>query len=458
MPRPRQGLARGGPWLLAALAGVVVLASLGVSTAAFTGSTSNGGNSLVSAAVFPQPVFRVTTYELSNGAWTSSNTYTLTLKQDLEPNYFVIVEGASRNSATSDDANAGPNLSFARVDRDPFGNFGVSSAADEIRLQRGAGGVDADWKGQVTVVESLRDSTGAGFTLLGVDVATFTDQTSLSRAAPAWTDIDQVGLYGGPRGGGVQTTTANRARHQVGWARIFPQAGGGGTLEYRRQSGGGGSLAGSTTTFTTYVVEWGSDWTIQRATVSGTSGGDGVDGVGEYDTATIAAATRENTFVLANGHTSDNGLGDGWAGQVVTLGDGVSQATSESLVAVGSEYAGDSRTAEVYVHTHPDLRVGYWFGSDGGTPGIPATALTGAVSVDPPPSAESYDNAANPRTTGDWRMAVITSSSHGVGNAYPRPMVWSRHTAAGNVQWSRARLGQPGAFWLQSVDFTRVRA
>ena len=139
---------------------------------------------------------------------------------------------------------------------------------------------------------------------------------------------------------------------------------------------------------------------------------------------------------------------------VFTLGDGVTQNAVESLVAVGSEYT-DPRTSEVYVHTHPDLRVDYRFGTDGGT-GIVSGALTGTVPVDPSIDPEAYDSTGPIYATSASRMAVVSNSMNGPGPAYPRPFVWARPTADSQVTWTRSRWGQPGAFWLQSVDFALI--
>lgn len=61
------------------------------------------------------------------------------------------------------------------------------------------------------------------------------------------------------------------------------------------------------------------------------------------------------------------------------------------------------------------------------------------------------------RTTSGYRFTILANGLNGTGNAYPRPMVWSRPTAAANAEWTRSRSGQPGVFWLQSVDFGFVR-
>ncbi len=427
-----------------AMVGLTLLAALTPAAgAAFVGATGSQGNTFAASNTFSS--IRVVTYQVNAGAFTGAR-YTLTLDQALQPNYFVMIRGGAGTGTSS--GNRGPDANFARVSGDPFGNFGTATAANQLRLERR--GTTGDWQGQVVVVESVRDEATSGFRLLDVVERSMGPgvTNAASTSATAWASISQVGLYGGQYGGGVDATATSLGDHQTGWARIFPS--GANVVNYVRQAGGGGSLAG-TSRFTTYVVEWGSEWTIQRATVSGSNGGDGVDAAGEYNTAPIAPVRRDRTFVVAFGHTELNRLSSGWEGQVFTLGNGVVQNPVENRVAVGAETAA-GRTAEVYVHTHPRLTVDYRFGPDGS---IATMAISGAQTVDPTIDAEAYIGGVVART-GESRLAVLSNSSNGNGTLFPRPMVWARPTAASTVTWTRSRSGQPGAYWVQSVDFANV--
>lgn len=438
---------KGALAFLGGFALIVVMATVPGSRAAYSGTTDNISNDFTASDLF-SPV-RVTSYQVLDGAFTGT-TYTLTLENDLEFDYFVVMRGASGNGTNG--GNRSPNSNYARVSGDPHGNFGVVTASNALRLERRASA--DDWEGQVIVIEAMRDTAGSSFQLLdvvettmGVGVTTVT-----STSGTSWSDINQVGLYGGTYGGGVDATATIRQDHQVGWAQIWPTNAN--EVNLRRQAGGGGSLSG-TSRFTTYVVEWGSDWTIQRATVSGNNAGPGADQVGEYDTAAITPVARANTFVLAYGRSADNGLGDGFAGAIWTLGNGVTQNAVESTVAVGAE-AVDNRAATVYVHTHPDLAVDYRFGTDNGT-GIQTGAVSGTVTVDAALQTESYDSTGPILTTETSRLVIVSNTSNGVGNAYPRPFVWARPTGSTEITWTRSRTGQPGAIWVQSIDFADLR-
>ncbi len=166
----------------------------------------------------------------------------------------------------------------------------------------------------------------------------------------------------------------------------------------------------------------------------------------KYTTQTIDPVACDNTFVLAYGNTLEGGLGNGWEGQIFTLGDGVHQDSSENRVAIGAHYTG-SRQADVYVHTHPRLHVDYRFMADGS---IGKNNTSGTAVVD-----EARSGSAVGITEG-LRFAVLSNASHGNGTWYPRPMVSARHTGDNQVTWYRSRSGQPGAFWLQSIDFGEV--
>jgi len=351
----------------------VMLIALGAvmpTSRAWSGATSAASSNF---GMWAQSI-RATTYQLTAGGGSFAGaTYNLRLNNDLSADYFVIMRGAAGNNDGS--TNRNPDDNYARVTADPFGNFGASTPSDVLRLSRGA--TAGTWQGQITVVEALRDTGGSGFRLLDVVETSMAAgvTTASGSSGTAWTSIGQVGLYGGYYGGGVSTTSAVRDDHMTAWSRINPS--GSNTVNYARQAGGGGSLSG-TTTFSTYVVEWGSDWTIQRAVVSGAAGGNGANQTSEYNTAAISPVARDSTFVLAYGHASDNGLGDGWEGAVWTLGDGVNQNATESSVAVGAEYV-QARTADVYVHTHPDLAVDHRFAPDGS---IGRNSLAGTQTVD----------------------------------------------------------------------------
>ena len=423
---------------------VAVAMVIPVAGAVFVDTTAAPASSIGASNTFS--ALRSVTYQVSAGAF-SGTTYTLQLDQPLEGNYFVMLRGAAGNGSSG--TNRGPDENFARISGDPHGNFGVVTAPDQLQLERR--GSAGDWQGSVVVVESLRDWDTAGFRLLDVVERTMgPGVTTASSTAATWSSLAQVGLYGGQHGGGVDATTADRRNHQAGWARIYPS--GSNAVNFERQSGSGGTLAG-TSRFTTYVVEWGSEWTIQRATVSGSAAGATLQQLSHYDTASISPVARDETFVTANGRAASNRLSAGWEGQVFTLGNGVAQNPTESTVAVGARSSG-GRVAEVYVHTHSELVVDYRFGPDGS---IGRTALTGTVTVDPSIDLETYVPGMVART-GESRFVVFTNSSAGSGVAYPRSMVWARATGAAAVAWTRSRSGQQGAYWLQAVDAAQVGA
>lgn len=433
--------------IAATIAGITMLAAaIPTAGALFLGTTENSGNDFATAADFnANPSFRVTTYEITTSSAFTGTSYSLTLNQNLVSDYFVLMRGAA--GTYTGGTNRGPDEDYARVDQDPFGNFSAgSSASNQLRLARG--GNTGTWTGKITVVECIADCAASGFALVRVNEITMTSgQTSASdTTGGSWGGvIGQIGLYGGSYGGGMQTDEPGAANHKTGWARIWPQ--GGNRVNLSRSNTGPGSISG-TTTFTVYVVEWGSEWTIQRANVTGNNGGNGVNATGEYDTASISSVARANTWVVAYGEVDENDLSAGWDGHVFTLGDGVNQNANESSVAVGAEN-GAQRDVEVYVHTHPDLGNQYVFGPDGTPPGIVSGNLSGNVTVNGPLSPETH----NAYDTVGRRFVIVSSSSNGNGTAYPRSIVWGRLDADTTARWQRSRSGQPGALWLQTPDF-----
>jgi len=426
-------------WVAPTLLIGLLAALLPTSNAAFSNPTSNDGNAFQTR----QPI-RVTTYQIPAGAFTGT-TYTLTLNQDLATDYFVILRGGAGNNTGS--GTVGPNADYARVSGDPFGTGGLTDLTGNAALELTRGANTHSWQGQVTVLESPDSQATAGFTLLDVAQVTFTDASTTGAVAisqPWGSGASRVGLYGGSYGGGVQTVAAAAGDHMTAWGRIYPTDSN--VVNVQRRAGGGGAI-NFTTTFTVYAVEWGAEWTIQRRTITGTAGGQGANNPWEYNTTAIASVVRENTFVVASGRSADNGIGDGFEGAIWTLGNGVSQNTNETTVALGSEYT-DWRQAEIYVHEHPRIFVEYDFGTDGGS-GIPNGALTGTQAVSNPQGPESRSG----HTTAGYRFALISNTSNGQGTAYPRPLAWARHTADATITWTRSRSGQPGAYWMQSVDF-----
>ena len=399
----------------------------------------------IGSVVVTNPTFRVVTYELTGSGFTGT-TYTLTLKQDLVADYFVLMRGAAGNYSSGTDWN--PDDNYARVTQDPFGNFTAgSSAANQLELARGA--VGNAWTGQVTVVECIADCAASGFSLVRVNEVTMTTgQTSATdTTGGSWGsgNLGQIGLYGGSYGGGVRTTEFEVANHKTAWACIWPS--GSDTVNLSRSNTGPGAITG-TTEFSVYVVQWGSEWTIQRANVTGSNGGDGMNLTTHYNTASINSVNRADTWVIAYGEVDSNKLDAGWDGHSWTLGDGVNQNTTETLVAVGSE-AGVQRDVEVYVHTHPDFFNQYIFGPDGVAPGIVTTATSGTATIQNPTSVETH----NANDTEGRRFILVANTQNGAGTAFPRSIVWGQLDGDLLGRWQRSRSGQPGTYWMQTPDF-----
>lgn len=385
-----------------------------------------------SISAYADNSFRITEYHLTSSSFTGA-TVELTLNQNLRPNHIILVRGGADGNTTR-----GADDNYARVYQLPAGingELGTSSGADRIGLQRYA--TDGNWIGVVTVIESMGDGTISGFKLLDVlDLTTSgTDVAGTDTSGTAWSNINRVVLFGAAFGAGsnVQAADASAYYHTSAWLNLYPS--GTDTINWARVDGGGRGLQDAVHTI--YVVEFGSQWTIQYVNVTGSAGGNGTNSTGDYDTGAITGVERNNTWVWGTGTSSDDGIGDGAEAVLVTLGDGVDDTPgTKSTVAVGMENT-DSRSFDVYTFTHPNLAVDYRFKSDGDN-----TALTYDMTVD--------------NSTNNVRMGWITNGTNGTGNAFPRPIFSARYTSNTNVQVERGYNGQAWPAWIQAIDYSGI--
>ena len=380
-----------------------------------------GGNPLVNDN---QAGIRVTEYYLTTGDFNGTSA-TVTLNQNLAADYFVLVRGSHDGNALSM-----PDNDYARVTAVPSaaGDMANSGGSNRITLTRSV--ADQNWEGVVTVVECLNPSSTGGFKMLDI-LSTNLNGTSGTDTSENWSDIDQVTLFGGYRGGGANFVGTPTSRNQGTsvYTRVFPT--GSNTLNWRRNAGGETLLNAMMTTF---VIEWGAEWNVQHVNVAGAAGGGGANATSEYITSSINSVNRRNSWVWGTGTRLDAGIGDSAEGSLVTLGNGVTQNTTENRVAVGSEYT-DASDFDIYIMTHVDLAVDYRFKADGDS-GITDLAVT-------------VDTAAS-----GTRFAWSYNGCNGTGTFFPRPRMWARYTGNGQVTISRGFSGQNFPAWIQGIDFS----
>lgn len=378
-------------------------------------------------------VFRVTEYTISSGFTGAS--YSLVLNQDLASNYFVIVQGA--DGSDSGGGNYGPAHVYAAVTGDPFGTGDFSTTpSNRLRIERGAAsGSAVGWRGVVTVIECLADCAANGFELIDAKRISHsgTSTSGVSVTSP-WTNASRVMVMGGVNGSGCSTSETSTGRYPT--CHVLYRTTGLNTINWERSP----STADlSNATSTAMVVQWGSEWGVQRVDVSGNSGGNGADNASEYDTAVINPVARDNTWVWGSGYTDDDGIGDGAEGSLITLGDGeASQNESESLISVGQEYT-DQKNYSVYALTHGSLAVDYRFKSDGNSGDLIYTA-----------TVDTAEDATS-------RMALVSNGQNGTGTAYPRPIFAARYSSSNQVELSRRRSGQNWPAWVQGIDFSAIQ-
>jgi hypothetical protein len=389
--------------------------------------------------------YRVTSYTCGPGEFTERD-YLVPLRQALSTDYFCVVIGSDAQSSAR-----GPDDDGVRVSQDPHGNFqGGTSSPDEIRLTRGAS--THEWRGTVQVIECLGDAEGDGFRLKQII------ETHLDSGAPRALQSTEEPLtephtertvpFAGVRGGGFESSGTSYNDYGVTFGlRARLTAGQALTLE-RYGAEGRIPRAG---VVTTYVVEWGANWHVQAAHIDDwRTGRNGANHPSAYTTAPLSSVERDKTWVLHSGYSHSDGLGDGFFGIVTALGDGVAQNSSESKVAVGSEYAGDRRFSTVYILSNPTLRVGHLFKRDGST-----SDLSGTIAIDPPLGSEEHEDTPRGPVTSGLRAVLATNTCSGTGQAYPRPVLAWRLSAADRATWERRYLGQPFCAWAQVIDFAR---
>ncbi len=400
------------------------------------------------------PIFRVTTYQMPAGAF-SGEKYRLYLRRELAQHYFVMLQWGIDNPGNTPSADVG-----VRVTADPYGTGDLAVASGNyLQLERGTStSCSADV--QVTVVECLRDHDGGGFRLRDV-VATAIPaaggigvQTVADTSATAWTDASKVVPFGGYFGGGIAADPAASAENFIPTLGVRITPSGTATLTFRRYDPSGTQAVAATCT--TYVVEWGHEWSVDRATVTGTNSGALLDNVANYSTAALSRTVRRaSTWVWACGYTDSIGAGNCALGQVATLGDGVTKGALESSVAVGCAQALGTRSVDVYVMDHAMLAVDYQFRAAAGGAG------SGTITVAAATGTESYLTADAPlyEPATEGRLAYLQASvPSGAASELGQALLTARPTANTTVTATMAdptpTLNWVG--WLLCADFAGV--
>jgi len=405
---------------------------------------------LLPTASAAEDVFRSTTYELQTGEFTGNN-YTLSLNNDLSTNYYVMISGPAADTATR-----AVNIDQVRVTADPHSNFSTSTSANQLQLTRAAS--TSNWIGSMTVVECLFDCAASGFQLtevLEVSLPAGSANTLQSQSETlSNTHSASTVPFGGRFGGGMSSASndANAYGTTLG-VKITKTA----TDQLTFERYGAESRAPAAATFTTYVIDFGSSWTVQNVNVAGTNGGIGLNSTTHYNSAGIIPVNRNESWVWGGGYSGDDGLDGSAVSQVVTLGNGVTQNSSESIVSVGSETGprAPGRNVQVYVMSNPSLAVDHVFktrGDQGASSGFQELN----IAVDAATGAEIYDNAATDvQTTEGYRAPIFYHTSSGNGQAYSRVGAWgTRINSDTNLNYYRAYSGQNVTGWAQVMDFS----
>lgn len=388
-------------------------------------------------------VFRVTEYEINYNF--GSAAYNLNLRYPLAENHFILIKGAESGNVVKTPAN-----SYIKISRlASSGNKSLQSTGTPtmLELSRYSSG-NSSWTGVVTVVECLSDCETNGFKTLDVfDLNTpkYTNtsnklQTGTKNISNNWSNIDQVTVFGGALGSGsyINDWSTNSGYFNSGWLRLYPS--GNNTINWERyNSNNAGVLAEAS--HTVYVIEWGSNWKVQRTKITATNGGSGADNISEYTTASIEEVKRENTWVYGSGYSYAAAMNNGSTGAIVTLGDGVNKNEYENKVSLGSQVSGYSRVFDIYVMSHPDLSVDYVFKPNSGNRAKTTSITTKSAS----------DGS---------RMSQVYSCTNSNDNSYPASIISSRYNSNTSITLQREYYpnGNNYAYtsWVQGIDFSKI--
>jgi len=379
------------------------------------------------------PTLRTTTYVIRTGAFTGVD-YHLELVRPLSKNYFVLLHGSVLNASGT--------ASSVGVSADPFGTGGLSHSGNASRLTLHRTTSQANWQGTVTVIESVGDPHQSGFRLLDALLPTLPSTTSATQTTTvtsnAWSDLDQVAIYGGDRGSG------GTGGHQHATVKATPS--GTDTVTLERRKGSGSSIAASDVTL--YVVQWGREHTIQRVSISNSSGGGNPGISGSYTTGTLPTeVTRANTWCTLTGTVigSPNHAGRQLGTTVVALGNGVAQGATEDTVSVCTDLTSDLDVL-VTVHSHPGLNVEWDF-----IPRAQQASASVTVGLPADPDAVVRDAVSNPAHVSGHRFVFATNAYNGASQQ-DRARVFAHEDSDTSVVAERLENNSLWSAWVQSID------
>lgn len=401
------------------------------------------------------PVFRTTTYRLADTEF-GGTVGKIHLRHTLSANYYAMVF-----TGVDDTSSAPPSNYGARVTGDPYGTGDLTQVdGNWLEITRGAS-TDGDLVGTVVVVECLRAEGSAGFTLLSVegvahgDHASTGTQTGTDTSATAWADESRVVLFAGPGGGGtsstVATSTADPPTLGIRW---FPSSTA--TINWERY--GYSTTTTEAADSTAYVVQWGSEWDVQRVNIAGSGGGD-YSNSGNYTTGALARSiTVAESMVWWSGWVDGDGSGDTWRALAVVPGSGGSAdpGASESTLAatVGSAAAW---SLDAYVMSHPSLAAAWQYQSLGD-----GSSASKGFTVSAPAGAETLtasDGGLFVESCEGSRGGLFGGGFSSSSSTYMTELAWHVQFTASTT--ATVYRGDPSPFlawagWLHTFDLAGV--
>jgi hypothetical protein len=214
-----------------------------------------------------------------------------------------------------------------------------------------------------------------------------------------------------------------------------------------------GSLStADSTTYTTFLVKWGSDWTVQTISWDGSPVGDNLELDSDYYIENLSSTiTPKNTWIWSSSYSDGKANASGYNTANFSIGlakDYLSMGSTDSVGAQNS--LTDNITGTSYVMESPNIHVERFIVSE--TTGSSSTITNGLA----PAVSETYTNTGSIQKTVGERLNVYTSSTDNKNTSNLELDVCFfeqlRNTSATTISWSRANTNRLD-FIVYSIDF-----
>lgn len=373
-------------------------------------------------------------------AGVSGSTYVLTLEHALPADHYIeLALGNSDISGRADEANE----HHCHV-------VPPTTGATTITIARDKASPASALELLVNVVECSDNTSAQGFTLRGAFQLVFgTGDLTKSTAHAGVVDSGQCQAILG----GAKSAATGAFEKSRGLARVRHTAT---HVEASRIT------SGKTMTVSVFLIEWGSDVTVELVEYTAATqvvGGD-LSTSAQWTTKAITSVVAANAFLSASFTTKTSSTPGNYAESIVcVLGDGETVGTSETNIAVGSWKGGIQTAGWIYVVSCAAWSVSRFTSAHGVLVGYATLSTTLAIS--PPAGTETYTTVSNvERTKGARLVRSNQSCEYQNTSEFYLSQHNARISAAAVLSYSRGTTRSPvtdpygnGYFAAEIVDF-----